>query len=89
MQAASKRILTSKSSNCSTTSSHRDFPEKKKTHTLNVKKKTMRKYFLITKIVRLGNSDHRQVHSPSSAGSSADQTVQTANRGEETLHVRT
>ena len=28
MQAASKRILTSKSSNCSTTSSHRDLPER-------------------------------------------------------------
>ena len=29
MQAASRRILTSKSSNCSTTSSHRDFPARR------------------------------------------------------------
>jgi len=29
MQAASRRILTKRSSNCSTTNSHSDFPEKK------------------------------------------------------------
>ena len=33
-QAASRRIRTMRSSNCSTTNSHRDFPERDTSHTL-------------------------------------------------------
>lgn len=65
MQAASKRILTSKSSNCSMTSSQRDLPRKQETHSINYRISYINRWLLHKK-------NPTMVHSPSSAGSSAD-----------------